>query len=99
LTGSSLLKIYRVPWTGLLGDPRGFAEKGEAPAECARREFQEETGLTIRPEKMVNLGSVFPDSGILATHIELFTARLEQPFPDRIPLIGRGHRLPDRGSR
>ena len=81
-----LLRIFRVPLDRVcLEIPRGFAEKGEAPADCARREFTEETGLALRSEQMLHLGSVFPDSGILATQIDFFAARLERAFPDHMP--------------
>ncbi len=81
-----LLEVFRVPLDRVcLEIPRGFAKPGEAPADCARREFTEETGLALRSERMIHLGSVFPDSGILATHIELFAARLDRPFPEHIP--------------
>ncbi len=81
-----LLRVFRVPLDRVcLEIPRGFAKTQEAPADCARREFTEETGLALRSDQMINLGSVFPDSGILATHIELFAARLDRPFPEHIP--------------
>lgn len=94
-----LLEVFRVPLDRVcLEIPRGFAKKEEAPADCARREFTEETGLSLRSDQMVHLGSVFPDSGILATHIELFAARLDQPFPDHIPFDRKevvGYRVVD----
>jgi ADP-ribose pyrophosphatase len=81
-----LLRVFRVPLDRVcLEIPRGFAKTQEAPADCARREFTEETGLALRSDQMIHLGSVFPDSGILANHIELFAARLDRPFPEHIP--------------
>ena len=80
------LQVFRVPLDRVcLEIPRGFAKTGEAPADCARREFMEETGLSLRSDQMIHLGSVFPDSGILATPIDLFAARLDRPFPEHIP--------------
>lgn len=53
--------------------PRGFGEGGEDSCSSALRELAEETGLV--PEELVPLGSMHPDSGILASTVDLFLAR------------------------
>lgn len=52
--------------------PRGHGKVGEKPEETARRELREETGLNAK--KIIQLGTVTPDSGILASKVSLFLA-------------------------
>jgi ADP-ribose pyrophosphatase YjhB (NUDIX family) len=42
---------------GLWAMPGGYQDLGETPAECARREFVEETGLEIQITELVGLFS------------------------------------------
>ena len=51
--------------------PRGFGES-TVPADDALRELREETG--IEQAELVDLGSVFPNSGLLALQTHLFAA-------------------------
>ena len=50
--------------------PRGFAKPDEDPSVTAKRECQEETGLTAYNLK--KLGTVMPDSGLIDSEISLF---------------------------
>jgi predicted NUDIX family NTP pyrophosphohydrolase len=43
--------------------PKGETADGEDPLECARREFAEETGSTLVPERLTELGEVRQRSG------------------------------------
>jgi len=54
--------------------PRGFAARGEAPEETARREIVEEIGIP-EPE-IIDIGSVHPDTGASNVHTRLYLARL-----------------------
>lgn len=54
--------------------PRGFATKGEAPEETARREIVEELGIP-EPE-IFDIGSVHPDTGASNVRTRLYLARL-----------------------
>jgi len=54
--------------------PRGFAARGEAPEETARREIAEELGIS-GPE-IFDIGSVHPDTGASNVHTRLYLARL-----------------------
>lgn len=52
--------------------PRGNAEGPDQRVE-ADRELREETGVV--PEELLELGFIYPNSGILATRVYLFAAR------------------------
>jgi ADP-ribose pyrophosphatase len=55
--------------------PRGFAAYGETPDETARREITEEIGVSD-PE-VIDIGSVYPDTGASNVHTRLYLARLK----------------------
>lgn len=52
--------------------PGGVIDKGESPAEGARRELLEETGCTA--EKLVYLGKVNPNPAFMSNHVHIFAA-------------------------
>jgi ADP-ribose pyrophosphatase len=54
--------------------PRGYGDSAD-PAGEARRELLEETGL--QPVELIDLGTIHPNSAILATRIALFAAKCE----------------------
>lgn len=56
--------------------PRGFGDR-ENVREEASRELQEETGLKIEPEMLIDLGLIHPNSGLLASEVQLFAAKCE----------------------
>jgi ADP-ribose pyrophosphatase len=55
--------------------PAGKLDKipGESPEDGARRELEEETGLTA--EKWTSLGSIYPSPGIIDEELHIFLAR------------------------
>ncbi len=55
--------------------PRGFGEKGYTTEENARRELYEE--LKATPSHLVELGKVYPDTGMTSECDELFFAEVE----------------------
>ena len=79
-----LLRLFRHPTRSWhLEFPRGFAEPGATPEEDAARELSEELGVTAAV--ITNLGTVAPNTGLLATrahvfHMELESEPLAQPL-------------------
>lgn len=57
--------------------PRGFGGEGTGPRSDAVRELREETGLEIDEDALIELGTVHPNTGLLASEVALFAA----PFP------------------
>ena len=91
--GYLLLVRLRDPVSGVeaLYPPGGGVEEGEAPAETARRETLEETGLHVRvAHDAVELVDSYPFrwAGVdheITTHY--FAATLEDPFDVNIPKV------------
>jgi 8-oxo-dGTP pyrophosphatase MutT (NUDIX family) len=70
-----LIRVYRHPigescWEAA----RGFVDAGETPAEAARRELLEETGLVADPDDLRDLGTIAPEPGLLDARVRLFVA-------------------------
>lgn len=73
----ALVLTYRYPVSRLeWGVPRGFAHGGD-PAATARAELAEELGR--EPDSLTPIGAVTPNSGILASRVELFLGRYATP--------------------
>lgn len=67
---------------------KGFIDAGENPADAARRELTEETGLACKPEDLVPLGSFTPEGATMAARGLLFLARHCHPaaaLPGTVP--------------
>lgn len=90
--GHLLVVRLRDPVSGVeaLYPPGGGVEPGELPAETARREALEETGLDVRVEPDVTLVERYPFrwAGVdydVTTHY--FAASLETPFDLTLPKV------------
>lgn len=71
----ALVRVYRYPtgeWEWAI--PRGFAH-GDDPLATARAELVEELGA--EPVDLVELGRVYPNSGLLAGWVQLVLARYD----------------------
>ena len=55
--------FWRSKDKGAWSVPKGLVEPGEDPKAAALREFSEETGMTLAPGKMIELGGVRLRSG------------------------------------
>lgn len=54
--------------------PRGYADEGETPSECAARELLEETGANVTIEDLELLGKVAPNTGLLDSIVNIYYA-------------------------
>ena len=61
--------------------PRGYGEPGETARQCAIRELEEETGLKICEDWLVELGTLQPNSAILASTVTAFFVDVGQATP------------------
>lgn len=78
-----LLHQYRYAVGGwLLEVPAGKLDPGESPADCARRELEEETGWAAG--ELEPLGELWPSPGVLAERMSLFVARRLVPGEQRL---------------
>ncbi len=61
---------------------RGGLDKDEKLKDCAIREVKEETGITVK--KVIELGKVYPDNGLIRTNVSLFYSLItEDDFNNR----------------
>jgi ADP-ribose pyrophosphatase len=68
-----LLRQYRYAAEGMIWEiPAGVMEPGESPADCARRELEEETGA--RANNVERLTTIYTTPGFTDERIHLFLA-------------------------
>lgn len=61
--------------------PRGSGETGETARQCAVRELEEEVGFKICEDWLVELGTLQPNSAILASTVVAFFVDVDQASP------------------
>lgn len=82
-----LVRIYRPPFRAWCFEiPHGFTESGETDELAARREMLEETGLNA--EKLVDLGYIMSDAGLVAGRIHLYLAETSGQVSAQTPEAG-----------
>lgn len=69
----------------LIEAPRGYGEEGETARQCASREMEEETGFRVDESKFIELGTVRPNSAILASSVTAFFVDLTSVLPVSSP--------------
>jgi ADP-ribose pyrophosphatase len=70
-----LLKTFRHAVRSMvLETARGFVDPNETPAQAGRRELMEETGLACAPDRLIPLGTCFPEASTLQARVALFVA-------------------------
>lgn len=75
-----LVRQYRSPFAKVMLEvPAGKLEPGEDPAVCARRELQEETGLTARNFQL--LSKIYPSPGYCSEILSIYLATGLTPGP------------------
>jgi ADP-ribose pyrophosphatase len=75
-----MIRQFRPAAGGMILEiPAGRLEPGEAPAECIRRELEEEIGL--RPGRVEPLGEMLTAVGFCDERVHLFVARELTPVP------------------
>jgi len=71
------VKVFRIPINKFSIElPRGFNQSNESSIEAAIREAYEETGIKINKNKIIKLGSIYPNNGILNSEIDIFFTEL-----------------------
>lgn len=58
--------------------PRGSAKDDETSAQCAIRELLEESGISVKNEDIIKIGTVCPNSGVMASEVNIFFARISE---------------------
>jgi len=90
-----LLHTYRHPVEEYSWElPRGFVDPGEEPAQAARRELAEETGLVCAPGDLIPLGLFMPEASTIIGKGALFLARDCHPGGAQVedePGLGKLH--------
>ena len=65
-----MVKQYRFPCNFVLEIPAGVVDDGETALQCAKREFEEETGYKIG--KIKHLLKIFPSLGYNLQQVDCF---------------------------
>ncbi len=72
------LDIYRIPLKiRSIEIPRGYGSDNETSIDTAIREMYEETGIEVSKKELYKLGSIYPNSGLLSSNVDIYAAILE----------------------
>lgn len=90
-----LIRVFRHPlgrwsWEAI----KGHAEGGEGAIDAAKRELLEESGFSVEADKLIDLGAVSPESGVIEGRTRLFVAKLAKKSKDVVaPELGHGEMI------
>jgi ADP-ribose pyrophosphatase len=65
--------------------PRGSAKDNETSAQCAMREVLEESGILLKSEDIIKIGTVCPNSGVMASEVSVFFAKTSRSKAEFTP--------------
>lgn len=78
-----LVRQYRYPVAQYLWElPRGFGESSDSAGDAARELFEE---LGVVADELIDLGRLYPDSGLIETEVRVFLARCPPLGPSAAP--------------
>jgi len=70
---------------------KGHAEPGEDARDVAVRELLEESGFSVVPDNLIDLGAIAPEGGVIEGHSRLFVAVLMEKAGKVVtPELGHG---------
>lgn len=79
-----LVEVFRIAINKMcIETPRGYGVGDESSMAAAIRECEEETGFIVYPSNIRKLGEMSPNTGMLASTIDLFVATAS--MSDRLP--------------
>jgi ADP-ribose pyrophosphatase len=87
-----LIRVFRHPlgkwsWEAI----KGHAEPGEGARDVAVRELLEESGFSVVPDNLIDLGAIAPEGGVIEGRSRLFVAVLMEKAGKVVtPELGHG---------
>jgi len=87
-----LIRVFRHPlakwsWEAI----KGHAEPGESARDVAARELLEESGFSVAADKLIDLGAIAPEGGVIEGRSCLFVAKLTENSGKVVaPELGHG---------
>jgi len=77
----AFIKTHRPANDGMFIEaPRGGAELDETGVACAIRELCEETGISLHPDELIQIGVVYPNTGMMRSKADVFVAPVSRPL-------------------
>ena len=87
-----LIRVFRHPlgkwsWEAI----KGHAEPGEDARDIAVRELLEESGFSVVPDSLIDLGAIAPEGGVIEGRSRIFVAELTEQAGEVVtPELGHG---------
>lgn len=81
-----MVDVYRVAQgESCIEAPRGYGDPGESSKQCAIREVFEETGFDFSEDECEFLGSLMPNSALLASRVDAYLLESDAKSVSRSP--------------